>query len=119
MIKIICVGKIKENFYKEAIKEYQKRLTKYTKLEIIEIEDESIAEKAKKIEGTKIQSKIKENDYVVTMEIEGMQNLKTFGKGIDSIEFPSLPTLSLANCSNFKWIDNCQDGCISDEYSLH
>lgn len=73
MIKIICVGKIKENFYKEAIKEYQKRLTKYTKLEIIEIEDEPIAEKAKKIEGTKIQSKIKENDYVVTMEIEGTQ----------------------------------------------
>lgn len=71
MIKIICVGKIKENFYKEAIKEYQKRLTKYTKLEIIEVEDEPIAEKAKKIEGTKIQSKIKENDYVVTMEIEG------------------------------------------------
>ena len=59
MIKIICVGKIKENFYKEAIKEYQKRLTKYTKLEIIEVEDEPIAEKAKKIEGTKIQSKIK------------------------------------------------------------
>ena len=56
MIKIICVGKIKENFYKEAIKEYQKRLTKYTKLEIIEIEDESIAEKAKKIEGTQLSS---------------------------------------------------------------
>ncbi len=73
MIKIICVGKIKENFYKEAIKEYQKRLTKYTKLEIIEVEDEPIAEKAKKIEGTKILSKIKENDYVITMEIEGTQ----------------------------------------------
>ena len=37
MIKLICVGKIKENFFKEAIKEYEKRLSKYTKLNIIEI----------------------------------------------------------------------------------
>ena len=39
MIKIICVGKIKEKFYKEAIEEYQKRLSKYTKINIIEVED--------------------------------------------------------------------------------
>ncbi len=71
MIKIICVGKIKENFYKEAIKEYKKRLTKYVKLEIIEVEDDSITEKAKKSEGKKILTKIKENDYVITTEIEG------------------------------------------------
>lgn len=37
MIKIICVGKIKEKYLKDAIKEYQKRLSKYTKLEIIEL----------------------------------------------------------------------------------
>ena len=40
MIKLISVGKIKENFYKEALKEYEKRLSKYTKLNIIELEDE-------------------------------------------------------------------------------
>ena len=40
MIKIICVGKIKEKFFREAISEYEKRLTKYTKLQIIEIPDE-------------------------------------------------------------------------------
>ena len=40
MIKIICVGKIKEKFYVEAINEYKKRLTKYTKIEIIEVPDE-------------------------------------------------------------------------------
>ena len=39
MIKIICVGKIKEKYLKDAIKEYQKRLSKYTKLEIIELPD--------------------------------------------------------------------------------
>ena len=39
MIKVICFGKIKEAFFKEAIKEYQKRLSKYTKLEIIELPD--------------------------------------------------------------------------------
>lgn len=40
MIKIICVGKIKESFFKEAILEYKKRLSKYTKLEIVEVMDE-------------------------------------------------------------------------------
>ena len=39
MIKIICVGKIKEKYLKEAIDEYTKRLSKYTKLEIIEVND--------------------------------------------------------------------------------
>ena len=39
MIKIICVGKIKEKYFTDAIKEYQKRLTKYTKIEIIELPD--------------------------------------------------------------------------------
>ena len=42
MIKIICVGKIKEKFFKEAIEEYKKRLSKYTKLNIIEVEDINI-----------------------------------------------------------------------------
>ena len=40
MIKIICVGKIKEQYLKDAIEEYKKRLSKYTKLEIIELKDE-------------------------------------------------------------------------------
>ena len=40
MIKIICLGSLKEKYLIEAIKEYQKRLSKYTKLEIIELKDE-------------------------------------------------------------------------------
>ena len=45
MIKIICVGKIKETYFKDALKEYEKRLSKYTKLEIIELPDYSYDEK--------------------------------------------------------------------------
>ena len=41
MIKIICVGKIKERYWKDAIFEYLKRLSKYTKVEIVEIDDEN------------------------------------------------------------------------------
>ncbi len=75
MIKIICVGKIKEKFYKEAINEYLKRLSKYSKIEIIEVEDISsnninlILEK----EMENIKKYINEKDYVVTLEIEGKE----------------------------------------------
>ena len=71
MIKIICVGKIKEKYLKEAIQEYSKRLSKYTKLEIIELPDEPVFEKAKKVEAERIIKHIKDNDYIITLEIEG------------------------------------------------
>ena len=71
MIKIICIGKIKEKYLKEAIEEYSKRLSKYTKLEIIELQDEPIIQKAKKIEAERIQKYIKDSDYIITLEIEG------------------------------------------------
>ena len=73
MIKIICVGKIKENYLKEAIKEYEKRLSKYTKLKIIEVKDidnqniDIILSKEK----DEIKKYIEEKDYVITLEIEG------------------------------------------------
>ena len=72
MIKIICVGKIKEKFYRDATEEYQKRLSKYTKLQIIEVNDE-IEEIALKKEAVGILKHIKENDYVITLEIEGKE----------------------------------------------
>ena len=59
MIKIICSGKIKEKYLNDAIEEYKKRLSKYTKLEIIEIKDEN-SEKALKIEAENIKKNIKE-----------------------------------------------------------
>ena len=72
MIKIICVGKIKETYFKDALKEYEKRLSKYTKLEIIELPDFSYDEKKEVVEeGKNILNKINEKDFVVTLEING------------------------------------------------
>ena len=84
-MKIICVGKIKEKFFVDAIEEYSKRISKYTKLEIIQISDEATESVALKKEGEKILSKIKDNDYVVTLEIEGnsLTSLE-FAKKIDN-----------------------------------
>lgn len=84
-MKIICVGKVKEKFFVDAIEEYSKRISKYTKLEIIQISDEASESVALKKEGKKILSKIKDNDYVVTLEIEG-NNLTSleFAKKIDN-----------------------------------
>lgn len=78
-IIIICVGKIKEKFYRDAIAEYEKRLGKYCKFEIIEVADEKTPDKAsaveeeqiKEKEAQRILSKIKDDAYVCTLEIAG------------------------------------------------
>ena len=75
MIKIITIGSIKEKYLKEAIDEYTKRISKYTKLEIIELKDEGLVEeeKAKKLEAEKINRYINERNYIITLEIEGKE----------------------------------------------
>ena len=77
-IKILCVGKIKEKFFNEALLEYKKRLSGYCKIEIIEVSDEKIKyendsnkEIAMKKEGERLLAKIKDNDYLITLEIRG------------------------------------------------
>ena len=88
MIKIICVGKIKENFFKEAIEEYKKRLSKYTKLEIIEVSDidNSSIEISLLKEKELIEKYIDSKDFVITLEIEGnMLSSVEFAKKLDSI----------------------------------
>lgn len=78
-ITILCVGKIKEKFYRDAIAEYEKRLSKYCKLEIVEVADEktpdgageALEEQIKAKEGQRILEKIKEDAYVCTLEIAG------------------------------------------------
>ena len=78
-IKLICVGKIKEKFYVDAIKEYSKRLGAYTTLEIIEVPDEKTPDKAseainlqiKEKEGNAILSKIKPTDFVMLLDVKG------------------------------------------------
>lgn len=74
MIKIICVGKIKEKYLEEAINEYEKRISKYTKIEIIEVKDYSFdKEKTLNQEQLEIKSHITSKDYIITLEIEGKQ----------------------------------------------
>lgn len=75
MIKIICVGKLKEKYLIEAVDEYRKRLSKYTKIEIIEVADENFLDiqKVRDLEGIKINKFINEKDYVITLELEGEQ----------------------------------------------
>ena len=78
-ISIICVGKIKEKYLKLGIDEFTKRLSKYCKLEIIELDDEKAPENLsdkemlmiKEKEGKKILSKIKDNSYVIALAIDG------------------------------------------------
>lgn len=89
MIKILCVGKIKEKFFKDAISEYSKRLSKYTNLQIIEVDDinsdniNTILDKEKDLIIKHISSK----DYVITLEIEGKQlNSLEFSKKIEELQ---------------------------------
>lgn len=78
-ITIVCVGKVKEKFYRDAIEEYGKRLGKYARLEIVEVADEKTPDKAspgeeeiiKQKEGERILGKIKEDAFVCTLEIAG------------------------------------------------
>ena len=67
MIKIICIGKLKEDYLKKAMEEYKKRITKYSKIEMIELEDESNGNILEK-EKTKILKYINEKDYVITLK---------------------------------------------------
>lgn len=80
-ITIISVGKLKEKYLKAGIEEYAKRLSRYCTLELIEVADEkcpeSLSEAEKDMirnrEGMKISAKIRDNSYLITMEIEGKE----------------------------------------------
>ncbi|MEG2247008.1 MAG: 23S rRNA (pseudouridine(1915)-N(3))-methyltransferase RlmH [Peptostreptococcaceae bacterium] len=78
-ISVISVGKLKEKYLKLGIEEFAKRLTKYSKLDMIELDDEkcpeNLSEKdmliVKDKEGKKILSKVKNNSYVIALAIDG------------------------------------------------
>ena len=80
-ITVITVGKIKEKYLKEAIAEYSKRLSKYCKLEIVEVADEKTPDNASEVVENSIRSKeaerilkyVKDDAYVITLEINGKQ----------------------------------------------
>ncbi len=80
MIRIICVGKLKEKYIKDALLEYQKRLSKYTKLELIELQDyDGDISTILKKESEQILKYINDKSYIITLEIEGQE--------LDSVEF--------------------------------
>ena len=78
-ISIVCVGKVKEKFYRDAIAEYAKRLGRYTKFSIIEVPDEKTPDQPTEVEKEKILmkeaerilSKISDRTYVIALAIEG------------------------------------------------
>ena len=70
MIKIICVGKLKEKYWTDAVNEYLKRLSKYTKIELIEVNDSKVDNSIISLKQEKelILSKISDKDYIITLE---------------------------------------------------
>ena len=87
MIKLICVGSIKENYLKDAINDYLTRIKKYTKIELIEVKDSKIEEKALLDEEKEILKHIKDKDYVITLEIDGnMQDSISFSNYLEKLE---------------------------------
>lgn len=86
-ITLVTVGKIKEKYLRDAIAEYTKRLSKYCKLEIVEVADEKTPDAASETvennirqkEGERILKYVKDDAYVITLEIGG--------KMLDSVEF--------------------------------
>ncbi len=97
MIKIICVGKIKESFFVDAIKEYQKRISKYTRIEIFEIPDCNYDNiKTIREESNAIMKVINKNDYNIIMDIHGQM--------LDSISFAKKIEDTLIFNSNITFI---------------
>lgn len=93
-ITILCVGQIKEKYFRDAIAEYQKRLSRYCKLQIIEVADEKTKENAseaendliRKKEGERLLKHIKDSDYCITLEIDGkMLTSEGLSKEIDRL----------------------------------
>lgn len=93
-ITLITVGKIKEKFYRDAIAEFEKRLSKYCKLEIVEVADEKTPENAgealeeqiKEKEAKRILQALKEDAYVITLEIGGQKkDSVAFSKQIEQL----------------------------------
>ena len=86
-IKLICVGKLKEKYLDDGIKEYLKRISAYSDIEVIEVADERIPENpslaeetiVKSIEGRRILDKVKQDDYMILLDVQG--------KELDSIQF--------------------------------
>ena len=103
-IRIIASGKLKEKYWTDAVREYSKRLGAYCSLEIIELKDtEPVAE------GERILSRIRKDDYVITLEIKG--------KGLSSEQLASkIEQLGINGRSNLSFVIGGSEG-MSPEVS--
>lgn len=78
-ITFVTVGKIKEKYFRDAVAEYQKRLSKYCKLEIVEVADEKTPDRASETEEAQIKQKeaarilkaVRDNAYCIALAIDG------------------------------------------------
>jgi len=98
MIKIICVGKLKENYLKDAVKEYTKRLSKYTKINVIELNDVSNTDvdNILRKEEEQILKHIDSKDYVIILDI--------LGESINSLELAQKMSNTFISYSNITFI---------------
>lgn len=104
-ITIITVGKVKESYFRGAIEEYSKRLSKYCKLDIVEVADEKTPDKASETEETQIKEKeaerimkhVREDAYVIALAIEGKQ--------LDSVELSNkIESLGIQGKSHIQFV---------------
>lgn len=102
-IKIVTVGKLKEKYLKDGIAEYSKRISRFAKLEMIELADEKTPDKASEIEnqkileteGTRILSKVGERDFVLVLAIEGKTfSSEEFSKQLEQASIKGYSTLT-------------------------
>ena len=114
-ITIVCVGKIKEKFYRDALAEYTKRLSRYCSLSITEVADEKTKEQASDVEcaiikdreGERILKSIREDGSVIALAIDG--------KNLDSVELSKkIENLALTGKSNLYFVIGGSLG-LSDE----
>ena len=93
-VNIVCIGKIKENYLKDAISEYSKRLSKFCNLNIIELSDEklpsklndSIINEIKNKECSKMIQAIKKDSYIICLDLKGKDfSSEEFSKKLDNI----------------------------------
>jgi 23S rRNA (pseudouridine1915-N3)-methyltransferase len=104
-ITIITVGKVKESYFRGAIEEYSKRLSKYCKLDVTEVADEKTPDKASETEEEQIKAKeaerimkhIREDAYVIALAIEGKQ--------LDSVELSNkMENLGIQGKSHIQFV---------------
>lgn len=98
MIRIICVGKLKEIYLKELVTDYYERIMKYYKIDIIELKDSDITS-----EGIEIQKHLNNNSYKIVLDINGQK--------VNSLEFENIIENSFNNGSgNITFIIGGSDG---------